>query len=980
MNTSKSHRGSLRLLPSALLFLSLCAAPWSGAPAAVVTNLFVGPGTTNMSSYYSFDGSSGSYLEFSNGYQVTNTWTGGSGFGLIFGGISAGSTNMSGVITGSNTLWYGQGSLGVGWGAGANSSTFLIGSGATVRVNTTVINNSGGAYNNRLVVSGSGTVLSNATGAFYGKQAFGGSLLIREGGTVFEGGGVGIGDGGSTNNLVQVSGGGSRYQYTGGGDLYVGYVGNTLSNRLVVDSGGYLSMASRNLYLGNAGSAASLLVTNGGIARIFQVNVGQNASSTENSVLVSGSGSVLTNQNLYIGYTAAKNNQATVSDGGTCVTLGSTVVGNAISSGTNRLVVTGAGASYRANGDFYLGFVAGAASNQTVVSAGGFLNAAAGIHVGYSGIGATLWVTNGGALYSAATRLGSTAGASNSAMLVSGNNSVVTNVGLYLGFGASRDTQVTVADGARWVNTSSTIFANNAGSGGTNRLVVVGPGTVYAAGNDVLLGYATATAANALVVSNGASWNMTGGNLDVGHVGGSTGSVVVSGVGTTMRLTYPAGVVAVGSNAFSKGAGSFLLSDGAILAPSASYGLIGGLNGSGVISNNGGTFEFAGNDVAVTPNTPGAISVNGGTVSFRGAASAMVLGQITNLSFSGANTLRLDSSTNYALGYYALANGGNFSTLELVNGNPLWNATALYVGSGGTLRASNAMATVMGVLTNAGTVSVVNGRLTYLNNVVLDGGTFSLQNATNQFNQGLTVAAGSSLTVTGGASRMDGAVSNAAGTTIQALNSVVTWGGPVVIGGRYYSDPSTNIFTSNVTVTASGSLYGSNGDLFVFQQDLVMQSTNRSDFSLVHAAVLFTNSATHAFNLTGSASLDVGSNWLSIADLGTNFAIGTLSIASGNKVVVQGGHGTNALYVGWLDIQGIQTNTYAQLTNGIFSALGLPNINIYYDGGVAGNTYLQGQTYNLWGGSLLIPIPEASSLAALGLGLGLLALVRRRAA
>ena len=72
--------------------------------------------------------------------------------------------------------------------------------------------------------------------------------------------------------------------------------------------------------------------------------------------------------------------------------------------------------------------------------------------------------------------------------------------------------------------------------------------------------------------------------------------------------------------------------------------------------------------------------------------------------------------------------------------------------------------------------------------------------------------------------------------------------------------------------------------------------------------------------------------------MASNFAFGTLSIEVGNRLTIAGNKdssGTNALYVGWLDIQGANTNTatstFDTTTNALFLALNLPNVNLYYD-------------------------------------------------
>jgi hypothetical protein len=185
-------------------------------------------------------------------------------------------------------------------------------------------------------------------------------------------------------------------------------------------------------------------------------------------------------------------------------------------------------------------------------------------------------------------------------------------------------------------------------------------------------------------------------------------------------------------------------------------------------------------------------------------------------------------------------------------------------------------------------------------------------------------------------------------------------------------------------VTNSGALSVSNGDQYFFYQNFSNQSTNRSAFNLAYASVLFTNATAaatnHTYNLTGSGSLDMGSNWVDHTQMATNFSIGTLTIASGNRLTLSGAHLTNALYVGWLDLSSWSTNA-SGLTNTLQAALSLPNINLYYDKYDPNNAYLKETTFNLWGGNgLLIPIPEPSGIALIlfgALSVGILA--RRRA-
>ncbi len=467
-------------------------------------------------------------------------------------------------------------------------------------------------------------------------------------------------------------------------------------------------------------------------------------------------------------------------------------------------------------------------------------------------------------------------------------------------------------------------------SGGTwlaNAVTVgdTGPGTLtFAGGTNVFTG--TLTIGNNPSTATGTVW-LTGGQLV------TTNASTVVGWGGVGHMTVTGGVWLAKDVSLGYTVGNTLTIDGGqVFATSVQAGnaktnnnvlVTGGvleantltINGLGnVISNSGGVYQFSTIAPTITPAT-GSIDLNGGTISFRGVTGADVKGnwsgsQLTNVLFSGNNTFRLNAASNTTSGQdYTFGTGlgaTNYVGLEMLNGGTAWRGGSLTVGGGGTMLVSNTTASVGGLFSNQGTVRVVN--------------------------------------------------------------SVVTWQSNAVISGSYVSDPSTNIFATNVTVTASGALSGGSNDLFVFYQDLANASTNRAQFNLVQSAVLFTNgngvaATNHTLDLTGSGAFDMGSNVLKIADMSTNFGIGALSIAASNRLTLTGDHLTNALYVGWLDLSAWNTNAGTSLTNTLQAALNLTDINLYYDKFVGGNAYLQGDTFNLWGGGLLIPIPEPSALA-----------------
>ena len=86
-----------------------------------------------------------------------------------------------------------------------------------------------------------------------------------------------------------------------------------------------------------------------------------------------------------------------------------------------------------------------------------------------------------------------------------------------------------------------------------------------------------------------------------------------------------------------------------------------------------------------------------------------------------------------------------------------------------------------------------------------------------------------------------------------------------------------------------------------------------------------------------------------------------------------------------MDIQGLtlnSTNTQQHVFDTLVAALDLQGINLYYSREDPGNEWLNefipDTGYALWGGSLLLPIPEPSPFLAVGAGLALLAFLRAR--
>ncbi len=756
-----------------------------------------------------------------------------------------------------------------------------------------------------------------------------------------------------TNNVLTISSGGQLTNVDRG---YVGDAASASNNAALVTGLSSLWLCTNGFYVGNNGSGNRLTIASGGVVSNASGNIGANGvSAGSNTVLVTGAGSVWQNgSDLTVGGNGL-GNSLTVSNGGVVFNVNGTI-GNAASASNNAVLVTGAGSVWQNSGQLYISY-SGSSNSLTIANGGvvsntvGYIGRAAyssnnavlvtgagslwqnssDLNVGYhyTNSGNSLMITGGGVVRNVNGIIGSLAGANNDAALVTGAGSVWQNSG-YLCVGDSGwGNSLTIAGGAAVSNTTGRI-GYTAASASNNTVLVTGAGSLWQNSSDLYVGNNgwgnSLTVANGGVVSNANAYvgniNSASNNVvlvtGAGSLWQNSANIYVGNLGSGERLTISNGGWVVGTTVRmgggSAGASNNTLQilSGGLLEANTLLNV--GTNSS--ITNFGGIFQFSAAAPTITPNgaVGGSIVLTNGVISYRNVGAANIANsQVANITFQGQNAFRLDNSTNVSAAYaFATNNGGLYQDLQLINARPTWQGS-LTVGAGGTLLVSNATAaTVANAFTNQGAVRVIGSQVTY--------------------------------------------------------------GGPVVIGGSYVSDPSTNIFTSNVTVTASGSLSGSNGDLFVFYRDFYNGSQDRSNFNLAFAGVLLTNGAgvsTHTLNLTNSLALDMGAVGMHAAQLATNFSIGTLSISLSNNVILTGvksGAATNALYVGWLDLSAWNTNA-GSLNSTLLAALTLPDINLYYDASDARNAYLQDASYALWGGGgLLIPIPEPSSLALLLLG------------
>ena len=680
-----------------------------------------------------------------------------------------------------------------------------------------------------LVVSGSGTVLTNN-----------GRMLIGNGGAV-----------------------GSQFIVSNAASAHTDFTSFRTGTTGIVANADSLWSVTGEFRL--EGDDTQLTVTNGGKVTVSSLLRMQFARST---VLVTGSNSLLQSgpSGILVGDALGVDNRLIVADGGKLEPV-SLFISRISTASNNTVLVTGPG--------------------SVITNAGARIGDNGGFH-------GALIVSNEGAYYSASggtIYMAFDAPSSGNEIVVTGSNSLLQST---ISVGRSGDNNfMTIENGGTVNGRGGTSLLGELAGSASNKVTVTGVGSVWTSNTFVHVGQSGTD--NQLIVTNGGRVEgfLASGSVRVGSLTGGSGEVLVTGAGSL--LSTPA--LFVGSNITTFGSGRVVIRDGGTLEANT---LVSGFNSSGIISNLAGIYQFTTNNPVITINTANSVVLDSGTISFRNVTNANVFAnvvgansnQLAKIAFLGDNAFRLNNSSNIATvaQNYVFDTGRgatNYTRLELVNGGALWRSATLTIGSGGSLLASNTVGTVAASVVSTGTIQTVNSKLTFASNVVVNGG--------------------------------------------------------------YISDPSTNVFANTLTLTPSGYLQGGAGDLFQFERNVTLQSTNSSLYDLTTASVLFTNGAgQHTFDLTGSFAIDRGSNFNGIAAVLTNFAIGEFALSAIDTLLLTGA-ATNALYVGALDFGGLANTNNLTL-----------DVNLYYDSTLAANSYLGTNTYDLAGAGMLIPYPGAT--------------------
>jgi T5SS/PEP-CTERM-associated repeat protein len=712
---------------------------------------------------------------------------------------------VKGALTVTNETFY--------VGKDTANNTMVITNGGVVTNSNSVIGYAAAATNNSVLVTGAGSTWTNSGNLTIGDAGSSNRLVISNGGAVFNAMGY-IGSASTAiGNLVTVTGGSSSW--INSGDLYVGYAGQ--SNRLVISNGGFVSNVngfddgvdptdaynsvlvtgagsrwsnSGNLTFGLAGHDNSLVISNGGIVTVgVDSKIGDLATASNNSVLVTGPSSIWTNSGtLYVG-NYGSGNSLVISNGGSVLNAGSSYISFRGISSNNSVHVTGSGSS---------------------------LVSQFGLGIGAFGAGNMLTISDGASVSNAYAAIGVGSLASNNSVLVTGSNSTwrssdslaIGGGGLYYPSGGSSWNSLTISNGA-------SVYAGRGFIGSldssNNSVLVTGAGSLWSISTNLVVGYSNSSH-NSLVISNGGRVNSS--VADIGFAATSTGnSVLITGTGSAWSNS---GNLTIGD----AGSGTLTVANGGVL--SASRILI-GTNGDldfGRYQQN----DTAGNVVTTAIEFTGTNSDDYGinfnqsdtlhlTSSIIGAGWVCQLGTGTSV-MSGSNSYslytKIDAGTLVAAstnalgtGYLGIGGYADRATLKLATnltvGDFTWGSNGVVA-----LTAGSQILTVA-AMTNAG----ATGSFQFLD-LTLNNNTNILINFTSQ--SGFTTNSFS----------LSGIAGYSFGLTSTNLTAFISTNANLVVSDSV--TVSDTLTVSSLTIDSTGILKGT-GTLFLTGGNLNLNGT-----------------------------------------------------------------------------------------------------------------------------------------------------------
>jgi outer membrane autotransporter protein len=669
-----------------------------------------------------------------------------------------------------------------------------------------------------------------------------GALQILNGGVVSDAGGI-VGQNTGGVGTATVDGLGSIWTNTS--TLTVGSQGTgtlTLTNQGQATASG--------IFIGVAGGTGTVTLTGqSAIATTGALNVGFTGTGTltiaSNSFFISDGGT--------IGNFAGAGGAVTVTGAGSAWSFGTSdlTIG---ASGTGSLLVSNSGRISSGGGNGFLGQAAGANGTLTIDGAGSSWVTGSSLFVGVGGTG-TMMVSNGGLVITNDGTLGGAAGGTGVVTVTGPNSNWTTSGGINVGNAGSGS--LTISNGGAVNSVGGTVgaLANSSGTA-----MVTGAGSNWSIGSgDLIIGQA---GTGSILVANGGAISGSNGSSYLGQAAGSSGTVTVTGAGSSW--TIPSSLL-IGIN----GTGAMTISNGGAVNTGDGYlGVAAGGTGALTVTGANSTWTSTGG-ISVGSSGSGVLTIsNGGTVS-----TAVGMAIAASAGSTGALNIGADAAS-------AAAAPGALT------------APAVLFGSGtGSINFNHTSASYdfAPVISGAGTINQIAGT------TILSANSSAFTGATNVFGGRLAVngsLAGSVVTVSGG-----------------ILGGNGTVGGIVVnTGGIVGPGNSIGTLTVNGNVTqAAGSIY-----------QVELTSTGQSD--LIHATGTATigNGALLSAVKTDAAPYVVGTHYTVLqADGGVT---GTYTITGGSTFIGLAVN-TDPTHV-YLDVTKVKSFAAAGLTSNQIAAGG----------------------------------------------------------
>ena len=858
-------------------------------------------------------------LTVSNGGDVSTTST-------IYLGAQSGSSDNTITVTGADSQLSGDIVVGANSGSGdvdSDNNKIVVSSGGSITSSSLTLGSSASSANNSLTVNGSGSTFAATGNITVGGAGDGNSLSVLNGGSASATNFVTLGqDATSSNNTLTVNGSGSTFNATSstdsvivgssgssnaiaisnggrmsaGNSVYLGYGNSSANNSLTVNGTGSTLTATDNIMVGEAGDNNSLTASNGAQVSADAVRLGNQTSSNNNSVTITGAGTDLTVsgtlRSLVVG-NYGSNNSFTLSSGASFNSTGTggyTLLGNNAASSNNTVLVTGANTNWESSDKIIIGFlgnnntftiadgatvvskpVVGIDKQNTIIGFGNTSNnnliitganssftSADEMVVGYLGEGA-ITIANGGNLSAGTIELA----------FQTGSKGVV-NIGAFGGNttgGTLSAADINFGSGNGTVNFNQSdnfTFAGNFTGGAGNYIYIkqLGSGTTTLTGTGSSA-FADVIAEAGRLVFDGAVFDTGGKVFYIGETqSGATVELKNNAIVTAWETYIGSGenaadnTVLVGSNSTLKGNDD---------SSQLWVGYWNSLNNSLVISG-GGRVEYGETYITETASKVKVTGTNSMLTGAEGQGSMIYLG-----AYIGANNT-LD-----------VENGGSvISTDTIIASDSASNNNTITInGTGSTYTASGTI--TVGDLGDNNTLSVINGGAVSTQNLILGN------NATAANNTATVSGAGSTITATGNIT-----VGKAGSGTLEILNGGNLSAGTIQIASQSGSTGTVNIGafggnTTGGTLSASNIAFGNGTGALNFNQsgnvtiaaNLTGGGANSTVNQFGSGTTLLTGNSTY----TGEVNIDAGTlatnsgNALGLADVSLN--AGTFDLLSG---------------------------------------------------------------------------------------------------